>query len=131
MQKASSYRRPVLTDREWRAISRVIPAPKRGPKPRDDREIMAAVCYATATSCSYESLPCGYPPASAIRTRVKRWTQAGVLPAITVAATPAITRMCRGYWEHLRYLSFGAGWKFHREKDDPELRNLPRQTHCK
>jgi transposase len=92
---------------------------------------MAAICYATAADCSYESLPPGYPSASAIRTRVKRWHRAGVLPAITAAATPTVTRMCRDYWDHLRYLSFGPGWKFHREKDDPELVNLPRLTHCK
>ena len=41
------------------------------------------------------------------------------------AAAPAIERIKANYWDHLRYLSFGPGWKFNRPKDDPELANLP------
>jgi Putative transposase of IS4/5 family (DUF4096) len=126
-----NYLLPAVTDREWRAISVVIPRPKAGPMPRGDLGIVSALCYAKAAGCSYESLPAGYPSAMSIRTRVQRWERAGVLLDILAAAAPAIARFHSNYWNHLRYLSFGSGWKLHRDKDDPELVNLPRLTRCK
>jgi transposase len=131
MPKPSSYMLPAVTDREWRAISAVIPRPKAGPLPRHDREIVSALCYTKAAGCSYERLPAGYPSAMSIRTRVQRWERAGALLNILAAAAPAIARIHSNYWDHLRYLSFGSGWKLHRDKDDPELVNLPRPTGCK
>ena len=48
-----NYLLPAVTDREWRAISVVIPRPKAGPLPRGDRGIVSALCYAKAAGCSY------------------------------------------------------------------------------
>jgi transposase len=131
MPKPSSYKLPALTDKEWRAVEPIIPRPARGPQPKSDRTIIGALCYMKAAGCSAESLPKGYPPSVAIRTRLRRLETAGVMPKILDAAAPATQRIKADYWEHIRYLSFGSGWKFHRAKDDPELINLPRLTHCR
>jgi transposase len=109
MPKSSTYRLPAVTDREWRVISAVIPRPKAGPSPRHDREIVSALCYATAAACSFESLPPGYPKAMSIRTRVQRWERTGVLPNILVVAAPAIKRINASYWDHIRWLSLEPG----------------------
>ena len=126
-----NYRLPAVSDREWRVISACIPRPKAGPPPRHDRAIVSAICYSKAAGCSIESLPPGYPKAVSIRTRIQRWERAGVLPEILEVAAPAIERINANYWDHLRWLSFGPGWKLNREKDDPDLINLPRLTHCR
>jgi transposase len=126
MPRASTYRLPAITDREWQVISSVIPRPKAGPSPRYDREIVSAFCYAKAAGCSYECLPPGYPNSMSVRTRIQRWRRADLLPKVLQAAAPAIERIRSNYWDHLRWLSSGKGWKLNREKDDPELVNLPR-----
>jgi len=123
-----TYRLPMLTAREWRAISVVIPRNQAGPPPRHDRQIISAVCYAYVANCSFESLPPGYPKVASIRTRVQRWTRAGVLPRILAAAAPAIARMRGNYQAHVSDLSpWGSNWKFNRSKDDPAFANLPRR----
>jgi hypothetical protein len=129
MPRLSTYRLPMLTEREWSAIAKQIPRPKAGPPPRNDREILAAVCYAQAAGCSYESLPPGYPKAMSIRTRVQRWQRVGALRAILEAAGPAIERMSVNYNNRLRELSYGPGWRFDRKADDPDYIHLPRLTH--
>ena len=124
-----TYVLPMVTEREWRVIAKQIPRSKAGPPPRHDREIVSAVCYAKAARCSLESLPPGYPKAMSIRTRIQRWERAGVLSKILEAAAPAIARMNANYWARLSDLSpWGSKWKFAREKDDPDLINLPRRT---
>jgi transposase len=132
MPKPHTYPLPRLTDAEWRAIVPTIPRPRAGPQPRHDRENCSALVYATAVDCSIESLPQGYSTnAMAIRTRLKGWRRTGVLAHILRAAAPAVDRVAADYWDHLRYLSLGPGWKPHRAKDDPELANLPRATHMR
>ena len=119
---------PEITDREWRAIQKHIPLPRRGPKPRNDRQILAAVCYAQAARVSVEALPGGFPPVASIRTRVLRWRQADVLDAIIAAAAPAVRRIADDYANRLSDLSpWGSDWKYGRAKDDPVFTNLPRR----
>ena len=129
MPRLSTYRLPMLTAREWSAVAKQIPCPRAGPQPRQDREIVSALCYARASRCSFESLPPGYPKAMHITTRMQRWERAGVLRAILEAAGPAIERMSVNYNNRLRELSWGPGWRFDRKADDPDYIHLPRLTH--
>jgi transposase len=117
-----TYRLPMLTAAEWRAISAHIPRNKRGPPPRHDREIVSALLYARAASCSFEALPKGYPSADSIRTRVRRWEDAGVLDEIVAAGRSAQGRMQIAFHRRLIELSFTPR---HRAPDDPERANLP------
>ncbi len=66
-QIAVPSRKPYLSDlsdREWKVIKPLLPAPKGFGHPRnvDLREILNAIFYVQRTGCQWEMLPHDFPP---------------------------------------------------------------------
>ena len=57
-----------LTDAEWIIIQPLIPAPKKGGRPRtvNMREILNGIFYVLKTGCSWEMIPNDLPPYSTV-----------------------------------------------------------------
>jgi transposase len=79
------YRRDGLryasdtTDREWREIEPLLPAPRRLGRPRwhDLRGIVEAILYLLATGCQWRALPKDFPPRSTVQGYFYRWRDDG------------------------------------------------------
>jgi transposase len=94
---------PQCNSREWRQIEAVLPKHRAAGRPRqNDRLFVSAILYAAACSCSLESLPSGYPPASSLRTRRLTWQRDGTLERVMMTGKPAIARMYDEYIQRLR-----------------------------
>jgi putative transposase len=68
-----------LTDEEWAIISPLIPAPKRGGRPRtvDMREVMNAIFYVVKTGCQWSMLPRDFPPKGSVYHYFNTWRKSG------------------------------------------------------
>jgi transposase len=73
-----------LTDAEWAIVAPMIPAPRRGGRPRetDMREVMNAVRYVLRTGCQWRELPKDFPPRSTVYGYFWEWSRYGVLDRI-------------------------------------------------
>jgi putative transposase len=81
-----------LTDREWALISPMLPAAKRGGRPRttDLRDVIDAIQYIACSGCQWRMLPKDFPPVSTVRGYFYAWRDQGLWYAINhllVAAT--------------------------------------------
>lgn len=84
---SASVRKPYTTDltnREWEALSALIPPPRYGGRPRsvDIREILNAIMYVQKTGCAWSLLPHDFPPTSTVYHYYSRWKRKGVWDAI-------------------------------------------------
>ena len=73
-----------LTDREWAVIGPLLPAAKRGGRPRttDLREVTDAILYIGATSCQWRALPKCFPPVSTVRSYFYAWRDTALFSTI-------------------------------------------------
>jgi hypothetical protein len=64
-----------LTDSEWKAAAGLLPAARRGGRPRqaDLREIVNGILYVLETGCLWTELPESFPPKSTVYDYFARW----------------------------------------------------------
>jgi transposase len=68
-----------LTDKEWRRLEPLVPAPKPGGRPVQypRREIVNAIFYVLRTGCSWRLLPHDFPPWRIVFYYFWQWRKAG------------------------------------------------------
>ena len=73
-----------LTDREWTLIAPLLPAAKRGGRPRTTclRAVMDAILYIASSGCQWRALPKCFPPVSTIRGYFYAWRDSALFAAI-------------------------------------------------
>lgn len=73
-----------LTDREWAVVAPMIPAPRRGGRPRttDMRDVMEAILFIASSGCPWRMLPGDFPPVSTVRGYFYAWRDSGLLATI-------------------------------------------------
>ena len=67
-----------LTDFEWSAIEPLMPMDRRGPKPRNNRQIINGMFYILRTGSPWRDLPERYGPYTSVYNRFNRWRKAGI-----------------------------------------------------
>jgi putative transposase len=69
-----------LSDAEWHAIRRLLPASKPGGRPRttDLRAVLNAIFYVLRSGCAWRMLPHDFPPYSTVYMYFKQWQEDGV-----------------------------------------------------
>jgi transposase len=67
-----------LTDFEWRIIEPLMPMDRRGPKPRNNRQIINGMFYILRTGSPWRDLPERYGPYTSVYNRFNRWRKAGI-----------------------------------------------------
>ncbi len=83
-----------LTDRQWRRIERLVPAPKPGGRPArySRREIVNAVLYQARNGCTWRALPHDLPPYRIVFHYFRAWQQDGTWDAIHDALRADVRR---------------------------------------
>ena len=78
-----------LLDREWALISGLLPAAKRGGRPRttDLLEAMNAILYIAPTGCQWRALPTDFPPMTTVQGYFYAWRDLGLFTAINHVLT--------------------------------------------
>jgi transposase len=73
-----------FSDAEWRLIAPLLPAAKRGGRPRstDMRAVMNGIFYLLASGCQWALLPKDFPPRSTVYHYFKRLSNDGTLARI-------------------------------------------------
>lgn len=68
-----------LTDKEWVLLEPLIPAPKRGGRPRTTkmREVINAIMYVLKTGCQWDLLPHEFPPKGTVYHYFNTWSKDG------------------------------------------------------
>jgi putative transposase len=68
-----------LSDEEWVLIAPLIPAPKRGGRPRgaDMRDVLNAIFYVVKTGCQWNMLPRDFPPKGTVFHYFNTWRKSG------------------------------------------------------
>ena len=67
-----------LTDFEWSVIEPLLPMDRRGPKPKNNRQILNGMFYILRTGCPWRDLPERYGPYTTVYNRFNRWRKAGI-----------------------------------------------------
>jgi transposase len=67
-----------LTDSEWSVIEPLLPMDRRGPKPKNNRQIINGMFYILRTGCPWRDLPERYGPYTTVYNRFNRWRKAGI-----------------------------------------------------
>ncbi len=67
-----------LTEFEWSVIDPLLPMDRRGPKPRNNRQIMNGMFYILRTGSPWRDLPERYGPYTTVYNRFNRWRKAGI-----------------------------------------------------
>jgi putative transposase len=68
-----------LTNEEWALLAPLIPAPKRGGRPRsaEMREVLNAIFYVVKTGCQWSLLPRDFPPKGTVYHYFNAWRKSG------------------------------------------------------
>jgi transposase len=67
-----------LTDFEWSVIEPLLPMDRRGPKPKNNRQIINGMFYVLRTGSPWRDLPERYGPYTTVYNRFNRWRKAGI-----------------------------------------------------
>ena len=67
-----------LTDFEWSVIEPLLPMDRRGPKPKNNRQILNGMFYILRTGSPWRDLPERYGPYTTVYNRFNRWRKAGI-----------------------------------------------------
>jgi putative transposase len=88
-----------LTEAEWTLLAPLIPAAKRGGRPRttDMREVVNAIVYVLRGGCQWRLLPTEFPPHQTVYHYFRTWRYAGVwsgctTPCVGICARPRAAR---------------------------------------
>ena len=75
-------RRFDLSDEEWAVIKPLLPISGRGPKRKDDRQILNGIFYILRTGAPWRDLPERYGPYTTVYNRYNRWGERGIWKGI-------------------------------------------------
>ena len=67
-----------LTDFEWSVIEPLLPTDRRGPKPKNNRQIINGMFYVLRAGSPWRDLPERYGPYTTVYNRFNRWRKAGI-----------------------------------------------------
>ena len=67
-----------LTDFEWSVIEPLLPMDRRGPKPKNNRQILNGIFYILRAGCPWRDLSERYGPYTTVYNRFNRWRKAGI-----------------------------------------------------
>jgi transposase len=67
-----------LTDFEWSVIEPILPMDRRGPKPKNNRQILNGMFFILRAGCPWRDLPERYGPYTTVYNRFNRWRKAGI-----------------------------------------------------
>jgi transposase len=67
-----------LTDFEWSVIEPLLPMDRRGPKPKNNRQIINGMFYILRAGAPWRDLPERYGPYTTVYNRFNRWRKAGI-----------------------------------------------------
>jgi len=67
-----------LTDFEWSVIEPLLPMDRRGPKPKNNRQIINGMFYILRAGSPWRDLPERYGPYTTVYNRFNRWRKAGI-----------------------------------------------------
>ena len=67
-----------LTEFEWSVIEPLMPMDRRGPKPRNNRQIINGMFYVLRAGSPWRDLPERYGPYTTVYNRFNRWRKAGI-----------------------------------------------------
>jgi transposase len=67
-----------LSDEEWAVILGLLPKQWRGPKRKDDRQILNGIFYILRTGAPWRDLPERYGPRTTVYNRYVRWGERGI-----------------------------------------------------
>jgi len=74
-----------LSDEEWAVIEPLLPKDGRGPKRKDDRQVLNGIFYILRTGAPWCDLPERYGPYTTVYNRYNRWGERGVWKGIFAA----------------------------------------------
>ena len=77
--------RHELTDEQWVRLEPLLPKPKRGPQPRDQRRLLNGILWIHATGAQWRDLPERYGPWETVASQFYRWVHGGVWQALLAA----------------------------------------------
>ena len=71
---------PELTEEQWQRILPLLPPPRtgRGRRPRDHRQMVAAMLWVERTGGSWRSVPSRFGPWPGVHARYLRWRTSGL-----------------------------------------------------
>src|SRR6266702_460714 len=72
-----------LTDFEWSVIEPLLPMDRRGPKPKNNRQIINGMFYVLRAGSPWRDLPERYGPYTTVYNRYNRWAKAACGRAIS------------------------------------------------
>jgi transposase len=80
-----------MTDSEWEVISPLIPAARRGGRPRtaNMRDVFDAILYLAGGGMAWRMLPKDFPPLSTVQGYFYRWRNDGTLAVMNFALVQA------------------------------------------
>ena len=67
-----------LTDSEWSVIEPLLPMDRRGPKRKNNRQILNGIFYILRAGCPWRDLPERFGPYTTVYNRFNRWRKAGI-----------------------------------------------------
>lgn len=80
-----------LSDEEWVVIAPLLPRNGRGPRRKDDRQVLNGIFYILRTGAPWRDLPSRYGPHTTVYNRYVRWGKRGVWASIF----EALARECK------------------------------------
>ena len=88
-----------LTEAEWTRLAPLIPAAKRGGRPRTTaiREVVNAIFYVRRGGGQWRRLPTAFPPHQTVDHYFRPWRRAGVWERMHA---PLARRSPRGFWQN-------------------------------
>src|SRR3954464_5273147 len=67
-----------LTDFEWSVIKPLLPMDRRGPKPKNNRQVLNGIFWVLRAGAPWRDMPERYGPYTTAYNRFNRWRKAGI-----------------------------------------------------
>jgi transposase len=67
-----------LTDFEWSVIEPLLPMDRRGPKPKNNRQVLNGIFWVLRAGAPWRDMPERYGPYTTAYNRFNRWRKAGI-----------------------------------------------------
>jgi len=84
-----------LTDFEWSVIEPLLPAGRRGVKPKNNRKVLNGIFWVLRAGAPWRDLPERYGPYTTAYNRFNRWRKAGIWDGLMDAVVKPTMARCR------------------------------------